>query len=157
MSKSPNGSELIEIVPAGGSISFDEIRAAVVQACPEPEFSGKRILLIVPDATRTAPVDLLFKSLHAQLGAITAAFDVMVALGTHPPMSEQAICERLGISLSERSEKYARVQLINHEWNNPAALQSLGVISADEIRTLSSGLFAVDVEVKINRRLFDYD
>jgi nickel-dependent lactate racemase len=151
------GSEPISIAPVNGSIGVDEIRATVGAACPEAEYRGKRVLLIVPDATRTAPVDLLFKSLHAQLGAIARAFDVMVALGTHPPMSEEAICQRLGISIAERDGAYAKVQLLNHEWDNPAALKSLGTIPAEEIRALSSGLFAMDVEVKINRRLYDYD
>ncbi|MEI8341834.1 MAG: lactate racemase domain-containing protein [Verrucomicrobiota bacterium] len=49
------------------------------------------------------------------------------------------------------------MQLINHEWNNPQALASIGTIPADEINSLSGGLFAMPVEVKVNRRLFDYD
>ena len=150
-------SELISLAPSGGSIGRDEIREIVGRACPQSEFRGKKVLLIVPDATRTAPIDLVFKSLHEQIGSVAGAFDVMVALGTHPPMSEAAICQRLGITAAERTGVYGPVQLLNHEWDNPAALKSLGMISADEIRTLSDGLFAVDVEVKINRRLFDYD
>jgi nickel-dependent lactate racemase len=149
--------ELISSAPSGGTVGKDEIREIVGRACPQAEFRGKKVLLIVPDATRTAPIDLVFKSLHEQIGSVVGALDVMVALGTHPPMSEEAICLRLGITATERAGVYGRVQLLNHEWDNPAALKSLGMISADEIRTLSDGLFAVDVEVKINRRLFDYD
>jgi lactate racemase len=149
--------ELISSAPSGGSVGPSEIRELVARACPQAEFRGKKVLLIVPDATRTAPIDLVFKALHEQIGSVASAFDVMVALGTHPPMSEGAICQRLGITAAERMGVYGRVQLLNHEWDNPAALKSLGVISADEIRTLSDGLFAVDVEVKINRRLYDYE
>ncbi len=98
---------------------------------------NKKVLLIVPDATRTAPVDLCFKALHEQLAGRTAAFDVMVALGTHQPMTEKAICDRLGISLAERRGRYRSVQLINHEWQNPDALISLGTIPANEISELS--------------------
>ena len=47
----------------------------------------------------------------------------MVALGTHPPMSEEAICERLQITAEERRGKYAGVNVFNHEWGNPAALE----------------------------------
>ncbi|MCZ7640139.1 MAG: hypothetical protein M5U12_31245 [Verrucomicrobia bacterium] len=60
------------------------------------------MLLIIPDHTRTAPVGLMFKALHAQLGEVTRALDVLVALGTHPPMSEAAICQRLELSEAER-------------------------------------------------------
>jgi nickel-dependent lactate racemase len=141
----------------GIPVSSGQVAQLVAQSCPAADYRGKKILLIVPDATRTAPVDLFFKTLHAQLGGVTQSFDVMVALGTHQPMSEEAICERLGITLEERRERYRGVELINHEWSNPGALKSVGVISSDEINTLSGGLFAMDVEVRVNRRLFDYD
>src|SRR5438105_4779790 len=133
------------------------VRELVSQACPAKDYRDKKVLLIVPDATRTAPVDLVFKALHQQISEATRAFDVMIALGTHPPMSEEAMCERLGISLDERRENYRNVQLINHEWDNPEALISLGTIPSEEISALSGGLFAMDVEVKVNKQLFEYD
>jgi len=46
-------------------------------------------------------------------------------LGTHPPMSEEAICERLEISMDERRGPYRGVQFFNHEWDNPAALKEI--------------------------------
>jgi lactate racemase len=134
-----------------------EVRELVIRACPARDYLHKKVLLIVPDATRTAPVDLCFKALHEQLAEGTAAFDVMVALGTHQAMTEKAICDRLGISLAQRRERYRSVQLINHDWQNPDALMSLGTIPAKEISELSGALFAMDVEVRVNRRLFDYD
>jgi len=81
----------------------------------------------------------------------------MVALGTHPPMSEEAICRRLEISESDRHSTYSRVQFFNHEWHNPTALKRIGVIAAEEIRELSGGLFSRDVPVEVNKRVFDYD
>ena len=133
------------------------VREIVAEACPRQAYRDKRVLVIVPDATRTAPIDLFFAALHAQLGTVTRAFDVLVALGTHPPMSEAAICARLGLSAEERAGHFARVRFFNHDWADPAALRSLGCIPAEEIRHLSGGLFALDVEVTINRRIFDYD
>ncbi|HEY5768984.1 MAG TPA: lactate racemase domain-containing protein, partial [Terrimicrobium sp.] len=142
---------------SGAPVTQDQVDQLVAQACPAKEHQAKRILLIVPDATRTAPIDLFFKALHQQIGSAAQAFDVMVALGTHQPMSEQAICERLGISLKERGERYRGVQLMNHEWDSPQALAFIGTIPSGEISELSGGLFAMDVEVRVNRRLFDYD
>ncbi len=141
----------------GTPVTEAQINELVAQACPATEYKDKRILLIVPDATRTAPIDLFFEALHQQIGSVARAFDVMVALGTHQPMTEHAICKRIGVSLKERGERYRNVQLINHEWDNPQALASIGTISSEEINALSGGLFAVDVEVRVNRRLFDYD
>lgn len=141
----------------GFSLSEEQVLETIREACPASEYQGKRVLLIVPDATRSCPLGMVFKGLFAQVGAATAAFDVMIALGTHPPMSEEAICHRLEISLDERRGEYGAVQFFNHEWNNPAALKQIGTISSAEIRALSGGLFSMDVPVTINRRLFDYD
>jgi lactate racemase len=148
---------LASLTPPGRRVTPSQAAEAVAQACPAEAYRGRRVLLIVPDHTRTAPIGLMFRALHAQLAAVTKAFDVLVALGTHPPMSEAAICERLEITPAERREQYARVGLFNHEWNNPAALQLVGTLSAAEISALTGGLFAMDVPVEVNKLLFDYD
>jgi len=134
-----------------------EIAPWIAQRHPASQVRVQRVLLIIPDGTRTAPIGAVFKALHAEWSGAVAALDVLVALGTHPPMSEEAICGRLEISLEERRTRYASVGLFNHEWDNPAALTTLGTIPADEIRTLSDGLFAMDVPVSIHRRVLDYD
>ena len=148
---------LSRIASPDGAISTEQVRELVAQTCPAEHYIGKRILLIVPDATRTAPVGTLFKAIHSQLGSVVDACDVMIALGTHPPMSEDAICARLQITPLERREKYGSIQLLNHEWNNPAELTTIGTISSGKINALTDGLFAMDVEVKVNRRVLDYD
>ncbi|MGA3171457.1 MAG: lactate racemase domain-containing protein [Chthoniobacteraceae bacterium] len=145
------------LAPAGGAVSDAQIRELVAHACPAKDYVGRKVLVIIPDATRTAPIGAFFRALHRQIGASAGVFDVMVALGTHPPMSEEAICKRLEITAAERQGEYGSVRLLNHEWDNPAALRDLGRIPAEEIANLSGGLFAMDVEVKINARLFDYD
>jgi nickel-dependent lactate racemase len=141
----------------GAPVAPDQVDQLVAQACPAIDYKGTRILLIVPDATRTAPIDIFFKALHRQIGSAARTFDVMVALGTHQPMSEQAVCERLGISPEERNARFRSVQLMNHEWNNPQSLALIGTIPSSEISHLSGGLFAMDIEVRVNRRLFEYD
>jgi nickel-dependent lactate racemase len=129
----------------------------IAAAFPPAEYRDKNVLMIVPDGTRTAPVGLMFQTLHEHIGPITRTLDVMVALGTHPPMSDEAICRRLEISSDERHSKYAAVRFFNHEWHNATALKRIGVIPAEEIHALSGGLFAMDVPVEVNRRVFDYD
>src|ERR1700677_1019278 len=148
-------SVLSQISQAG--VTPSQVSELIAQAFPAKDYRGKKVLLIVPDATRTAPIGLVFKTLFSQIGGTTSAFDILVALGTHQPMPEPAICERLEISAEERGGTYRGVNFFNHEWDNPAAMKSLGVIPAAEIRELSGGLFAMDVEVNINRLLFEYD
>ena len=141
----------------GSYLNHEQVLEIIGKACPASEYSGKKVLLIVPDGTRTCPLGMLFKGLFAQIGARAAALDVMIALGTHQPMSEEAICQRLEISGEERRAKYGTVRLFNHEWDNPLALRNIGTISAEEIKNLSGGLFTMDVPVNVNRRIFDYD
>src|SRR5207244_4376389 len=47
--------------------------------------------------------------------------------------------------------------LLNHAWDDPAALAPLGSIPAAEIGDLSGGLYEMEVPVAINRAVFDYD
>ena len=145
------------LAPTGQTLTAEQVRAFVQSACPAANYRGQRIVLIIPDATRTAPVGLMFKTLFNQIAGVAKKFDVMLALGTHPAMTEAAINERVEITAAERTSTYQNVEFINHEWDNPAALRDLGSIPAEDIKTLSGGLFAMDVPVHINRRLFDYD
>jgi len=145
------------IAAPGQAVSAEAARAFVARVCGSGSFAGRRIVLIVPDGTRTAPIGLMFRALFDAIGRTAAKFDVLIALGTHPPMSEAAINARLEITAEERATTYRSVAFLNHEWDNPAALRRLGVIPAAEISALSEGRFAMDVPVDVNRRLFDYD
>src|SRR5688572_7489545 len=109
------GKTIAEIV-SSDTVSPEDVAQGIAKTCSAGNFHGKRILLIIPDGTRTAPVGLLFKTVFAEIGPGAKALDILVALGTHQPMSEEAICERLEISLTERRSTYAKVQFFNHEW-----------------------------------------
>jgi nickel-dependent lactate racemase len=148
---------LSDFVPRGSHLPAGRARALIAEACPARDYRGKKVLLVVPDATRTCPLGLLFAGLFEQIGGETARFDVMIALGTHQPMSEAAICERLEISLEERQGKYGGVRFFNHEWDNDAALRKIGDLTLDDTRALTDGLFEISVPVKINARIFEYD
>ena len=97
------------VAPAGKGLSPADIAEILAQACPKEDYHGARVLLIVPDATRTAPIGAIFKALHSQIAEAASAFDVMIALGTHPPMPEAAMLARLEISPAERQGKYRAV------------------------------------------------
>jgi len=142
---------------AGTYITSLEVRELIAKACPVDNYRGNKVLLLVPDATRTCPLGMFFAGLFDQIAPVSSAFDVMIALGTHPPMSEEAICARLEISPDERRTRYRTVGFYNHAWDNPGELRTIGRISASEIEALSDRLFSMDVAVTVNRRLFDYD
>jgi len=141
----------------GGKLDEPAIRAYCAAAFATWQLRGKRVLAIVPDHTRTAPLDVLFRVLHDLLVPEVRAFDVLIALGTHPPMSHAAINRRLGITDQDRATRYAGTQLLNHQWDDPAQLISLGNLADDEVHQISGGVMRERVDVTINKRVLDYD
>ena len=118
---------------------------------------GTRVLVIIPDATRTAPIPLFFRLIHEVLSHWTAALDFLVALGTHPLMSEEARCQLVGITREERSTRYRNTSIFNHRWDQSQQLTTLDTIPAAEVRALSGGRLDVAVPVTINRMVLRYD
>jgi lactate racemase len=134
------------------------VRALCSQEITGWGLRGKRVLAIVPDHTRTAPIDVMFRVLDEVVRGVGAtAFDVLIALGTHPPMSEGAINQRLGLTSADRAGKYARTKIFNHAWNDPNALASIGTISEAEVAEISGGLMRERVDVTINKLALEYD
>ncbi len=148
---------VIERQNKDGFVQNDEARKAIDEFFAQNDYAGKRVLLIIPDNTRSGPIGDIFKIIYDCLDRNVKALYVLVALGTHPALSEEGICTRLGITLSERSSKYASVGFFNHEWERPETFTSIGKISADEINQISNGLFSEEIDVAINKLIFEYD
>lgn len=138
-------------------IDSGQVRRAVSEFFSQNDYTGKRILLIIPDNTRSGPIGEIFKIIFDSLHGKVKALDCLVALGTHQPMSEEQFCERLEITSQQRNSKYASVKFFNHEWEKAESYTSVGKISADEIEEISNGMFREEVDVKINKLIFDYD
>jgi nickel-dependent lactate racemase len=119
--------------------------------------AGKRVLAVVPDGTRTAPMGMMLRVLHQLIAKEAAAFDVLIALGTHPPMSDDAMNARFEVSSHERSHTYGRTRFMNHHWDDPAQLVSIGTISEEEVVAISGGLMREAVDVTINKLVLEYD
>ncbi len=134
-----------------------EVRSLVTEALAQADLAGKRVLVIIPDGTRSAPIDCLFRLFHELLWGQVAALDYLLALGTHQPMEEEAIHRRLGVSRGEMAGRYAGVRVFNHRWQNPETFRTVGVITAGEVEALSRGLLSQEVPVAVNRMIFDYD
>ena len=86
-----------------GYLSEAEVRALMAEALAAHPLDGKRVLILIPDATRTAPIPMMFRLFHEQLTGRVAALDFLVALGTHPIMSDEALCKLVGITPQERA------------------------------------------------------
>ncbi len=135
----------------------DEIRAIVAQTLRDHALEGKRILCIIPDATRTGPLPQMFRLLHEGLSGRVAALDFLIALGTHQPMSEEAINRLVGVTAEERTTTFADVNIFNHRWDREETFVEAGFITAEETLALSNGMLGMDVAVRVNRLAFEYD
>ena len=119
--------------------------------------TNKRVLVIIPDGTRTAPIPLVFRLLYEQFWRRVAQLDYLIALGTHPHMSQEAIEHLVGVTAAQRAERYPNVRIFNHDWADPQMLQTIEVIPRSEASELTGGLLAGDVPVTLNCLIFDYD
>ena len=136
------------------TLNTDQMMNWIHQHVPLDDFRGQRVLMIVPDNTRTAPLPVLFPALRSLLRPVTKSLDVMVALGTHPPMPQEKIRAMLGITDDDPCRD---VGLFNHAWDNPAELSTIGTLTKAETREISDGVLSMEVPVQINRRIHDYD
>ena len=134
-----------------------EIETILADSLAGMPLDGKRLLVLIPDSTRTFPLPLLFPRIVALLQGRLRQLDFMIATGTHPAMSEEAKLKLVGITAEEKATTYAAVRLLDHAWDDPQALVNLGVIPAEEIGRLSNGLLVQSVPVRLNRLLLEYD
>ena len=139
------------------TLSTEAIRTFIAESIPLDDYRDRKLLLIVPDATRTAPLPLLFDAVFEHLRPVVAELNVIVALGTHPPMSEAAIGKLLGIKPDERDKLFAQTQLFNHEWDNPEALTHIGELSTEEVVRITDGRLSMAVPVAINSHALEHD
>lgn len=124
-----------------------ETLASIVRQALEPVAQGERVLAIVPDKTRDDNTDLLFPvAEELLLDRQVACFDVLVAQGTHPPMSEPQKLSKLGLT------KFSG-NLFDHRWDRPDDLIVLGELDATLVSELTNGLISNSVPVSLNQLL----
>lgn len=129
-----------------------ELAAQFAAQVPPLLTRGERLLLIVPDTTRTAPLGRLVGLLMPVLRAAGAKVTILVALGTHPPLPPELLYRHVGIDPATDP-----TPVLNHAWDDPATLVSVGELSAAEVETLSGGLLAERVDLRVNRALTQAD
>jgi nickel-dependent lactate racemase len=138
-------------------LTASEVRRVVARGLRQLDPSGKRLLVIIPDHSRSGPVDRVFRLLYEGLAEKAAALDYLIALGTHPPMTQDMIYRRVGITEDEHRREFAKVRFFNHLWKDPNALTQVGTLSRQEVSEVTGGLFEMEVPITINRMVFDYD
>lgn len=149
----------VNTAKAGLVLSDTQVRE-VLTAALEGQFNGAKVLVLIPDHTRSAPLPLMFRLL-TEILYNARQLDFMVALGTHPPLDEAALCRLVGITHADRQEKFAHIGLLNHAWDDPKALSQLGVLERAQIQAIAGNRWheslGGDVPIRINRAALEYD
>jgi nickel-dependent lactate racemase len=135
----------------------DEVESFVAEQLARHDFEGRSVCVLVPDATRVCPVPLLFGAVHRALHGRVGALTVVVALGTHAAMSEEALARLLGYAEHGLEATYPGTTVGNHEWWKPETFADLGTIPAARIEELSDGRLSQQVDVRLNRAVAEHD
>ena len=141
----------------GRRLSPADVKDICEAALADLPLDGKRVLVLIPDHTRHAPIDLFFRVLSDHLLPRVRVLDYMVATGTHAAMEPERLYRHVGLTAAEHQQRYSRVRFFNHEHQKLGDLVSLGTLPGDEVADLTQGLFAQDIPVTINRKATEYD
>ena len=150
-------SQAASIGDADDVLSPDRVSAFVREQLNAYPVDGRSVCILVPDGTRTCPLPLLLQAVHSSLAGRATRMTVLVALGTHAAMSEEALAAHLGYDERGLEATYPGMTVLNHEWWNPETFADLGTIPAARIRDLSEGRLDVDVPVHLNRAVVEHD
>ena len=138
-------------------LSEKKIYEICAEAFDSKNLTTKKILAIIPDNSRTGPIDVMFRMVYKLLAERVSSLDFLIALGTHPPLSDENINRRIGITQEERIIKHSKARFFNHNWKDVNQLSHIGVVSKSEVEEISNGLMCQSVDVTINKMVFNYD
>ena len=138
-----------------GYLRPEEIRSIVAESLDSVSLSGKRVLILIPDGTRTMPMPLMFELFDELLRPRVKALDYLVALGTHPLMTDAQLSKLIGSPVVDGRADESRV--FNHHWEDPKTFVHLGSIPSSEVAALTNGLMSEEVPVTLNKLILDYD
>ncbi|HEX3052746.1 MAG TPA: lactate racemase domain-containing protein [Aggregatilineaceae bacterium] len=143
-----------QVAVSSGVLSEDQIRGTLTHGL-EGRFRGQRVLILIPDHTRTVPLPLLFR-LITEILHDARQLDFMVALGTHLPLGQAELNHLVGTQA-----RAPHIRLMNHVWQDANALITIGTIRQDEVKALAGEVWhpslGGDVPVQINRAALEAD
>ena len=154
---------ITQAVQTNGLLTEDAIKQTLHFGL-ERRFTNQRVLVLIPDHTRTIPLPLLFRELVTILHD-TKQLDFMVALGTHPPLETDHLNKLVGIDGESVNDRFAtqhkHVRIFNHRWDLPDTLTSIGTLPQEQIKQIAGDRWhhtlGGDVDILINGAIHDYD
>ena len=93
---------------ANQGVLAEDVIAQMLHQGLQNQFANKKVLVLIPDHTRSLPLPFLFRALVEVL-ADTSQLDFMVALGTHPPLTNEQLFKLVGIRSEEKDKHFKHV------------------------------------------------
>ncbi|HIE14449.1 TPA: nickel-dependent lactate racemase, partial [Candidatus Bathyarchaeota archaeon] len=107
---------------------------------------GKKTVILCDDYTRPTPahrvMPLLLDMLN-EAGITDSNIRIVMALGTHRPMTEEEIIKKVG------AEVYERVEVLNHDWRDEKSLVSLGKTINGTPITVNKHVVEADLKIGV--------
>lgn len=107
---------------------------------------AKKVVLVADDNTRLTPADKIVPALLTELNAVgirDEQIKVVIALGTHRPMTEAEILTKFG------AETVRRVAVRNHDFRDPALMVDLGTTPNGTHITVNREVYEADFKLGI--------
>lgn len=142
------GSTAAEVGGPGQQLDEATIRSFVRTNFDQLDLDGRSLCLVIPDATRNCPLPRLLSAVLDAVGSRVSHASAVVALGTHAPMSEEALATLVG---GESLEVH------NHEWWSEDTFIRVGTLDSSTVAELSQGMLERPVNVRVNRRVVEAD
>jgi nickel-dependent lactate racemase len=138
-----------------GYLLEEDVRRVAREGLERLPVDGRRLLVIIPDGTRTMPMPLMFDILDRELGPRVASLEFLVALGTHSPMDEAHLSRLVGRPVA--GGQAGRWRIVNHRWDDPATFVELGTLPARAVEEVTGGRLSRSVPVALNRLAVEHD
>ena len=136
----------------GKAIPETELRTKLQEFLSQAPLTKRKLLVIVPDDTRTSPMPLLYETFVEVLFPRVQKLAFLVALGTHPPLTEVQLARLFGPSFP-----HPKIPVYQHMWQEPQALVRVGKLAKERMAELSNSLLPLEVDVEINRLVLEFD
>ena len=140
-----------------GRIEVGQVREILEEGLAKLEPRGKKVLVILPDHTRSGPVAMFFELFCELLSERVEQLNFLIALGTHPPLGPDKMDPLLGMDAAQRAKRYKNVEVYNHRWDDPEQLATVGTLSAQSMAELTGGLMKEKVLVQLNKMVTEHD
>jgi nickel-dependent lactate racemase len=138
-----------------GLLTNNELHEVVYEGLNSLTLDGKRVLVLIPDRTRTMPMPMVYDLFEEILHHRVKNLDYLVALGTHQPLNDFQLSQLVGRGVVGGNAGNSRI--FNHEWHKPETFSRIGTIPSKEIKLITDGLLIQDVPIHVNKLVYNYD